>query len=801
MERRLLLFVTLSVLVIVANGLWINKQQAERREAAAKAAAAAGKDGKVEGDKPAEAAAAKDDGVEKAADGEKAEDGDEAAPAAAQAADAEPETPLEYVTLGSVDPSSDYRMLVTLTNAGAGVRRVELASPRFLDLHDRGGYLGSLELSADTEPGLLVRAVGAGTPAAKAGVQVGDRLLEAGVKKPEPLKKPADLAKVLAAARPRNKMTLVVGRAGGKQTLTVELVRRPLEVIRPESENVLLRNKALPAGFIEPPSMLLTLAEVGDLKLNADADELAGLDLRKGHWRIVARDESSVTFERRAGELGLTVTKRYELAKATKAAPTADRNSPLYHLTLEITIANAAADAGGEARRLAYQLDGPNGLPIEGWWYATKIGREWSAAGIRDVVGRYFGSKPQQLGASKIAAGKAEGFEGGQAMAYMGVDAQYFCVALLPLGQDLKKPWIATAKPIVVGPKPNSRTDDLRLTNVSARLTSEPNSIAPGGKLTHKYEVFVGPKRPDLLAKYEANNEPAYTLRDFVYYGWFGGVAQFMVGILHVFYGWVGNYGVAIIMLTVLVRGLMFPVSRGQARSMAKMQELRPEMERLKERYKGDQQKYAQAMRQLYSKNNVNPLGGCLPALIQFPIFIGLWRGLAVDIELRQAPLFGQAVKWCSNLAAPDQFWDWSGIMPDVVNRGEGFFGFGPYLNLLPLVTIGLFLWQQKMFMPPPANEQAELQQKIMKYMMIVVSIMFYKVPSGLCLYLIASSLWGIGERKLFPPPTAANAEGGGAGASGGTARSPSGGVGGDKRSAKNGQARDKRAAKAKRKR
>ena len=116
-----------------------------------------------------------------------------------------------------------------------------------------------------------------------------------------------------------------------------------------------------------------------------------------------------------------------------------------------------------------------------------------------------------------------------------------------------------------------------------------------------------------------------------------------MVGLLHIFYGFVGNYGIAIIMLTVLVRGCMFPVSRGQAKSMAKLQELRPEMERIKEKYKGDQQKQAQAMQELYRKHNVNPLGGCLPMLIQLPMFIGLYRGLTVDVELRQAPLFGQS--------------------------------------------------------------------------------------------------------------------------------------------------------------
>ena len=176
-------------------------------------------------------------------------------------------------------------------------------------------------------------------------------------------------------------------------------------------------------------------------------------------------------------------------------------------------------------------------------------------------------------------------------------------------------------------------------------------------------------------------------------------------------------------------------------------------MDRIKEKYKGDQQKQAQAMQELYRKHNVNPLGGCLPMLIQLPIFIGLYRGLAVDVELRQAPLFSENIRWCSNLAAPDMLYDWSGFMPRLVIAAT-IFGW-PYLNVLPLVTIGLFLLQQKMFMPQPTNEQAAMQQKIMKYMMVFMGFMFYKVPSGLCLYFIASSLWGIAERKLIPPPKA----------------------------------------------
>ncbi len=157
------------------------------------------------------------------------------------------------------------------------------------------------------------------------------------------------------------------------------------------------------------------------------------------------------------------------------------------------------------------------------------------------------------------------------------------------------------------------------------------------------------------------------------------------------------------------------------------------------------------AQQELFRKHNYNPLGGCLVLFIQLPIFVGLYRSLQVDVELRDAPLFSHAIRWCSNLAAPDMLFDWSRFMPDWFNSGSGMLGLGPYFNLLPLVTIGLFIVQQKMFMPPPADEQAAMQQKMMNFMMIFMGILFYKVAAGLCIYFIASSLWGMAERKFLP--------------------------------------------------
>ncbi len=122
--------------------------------------------------------------------------------------------------------------------------------------------------------------------------------------------------------------------------------------------------------------------------------------------------------------------------------------------------------------------------------------------------------------------------------------------------------------------------------------------------------------------------------------------------------------------------------------------------------------------------------------------------------------LISHAMRWCSNLAAPDMLYDWSWFMPDAVNNGVGFpwfplfgsmLGMGPYLNLFPIITIALFLVQQKVMMPPAADEQAAQQQKIMKYVMFLMAFMFYKVAAGLCIYFIATTLWGLAERRFLP--------------------------------------------------
>jgi YidC/Oxa1 family membrane protein insertase len=736
------------------------------------AAAGAKADGKDADDDQAAPANADDDGQ---VDGEQPEDpnqplaGDDEKPDAPQAAKpgelqiAESSGDPQFVTIGSLNQDDGYRMLVTLTSSGAAIHRAELSSPRYTSAQDWTGYLGELQLQ-NTPDGIRVGVVGDGTPAALAQpnpMVAGDVIVALKNSKPGEKLTVQSLQAALAKTNPGDEFTLQVHSGENPiQARTVHLTRRPFAVVRPEIENFEMREVEPPADFVDRPSMLLTLPTLNGQPLSKEnAAKLAKL-LETGNWQLAARDKSSATFTITPLP-NLTITKRYSLTQVP-ADKREDPNFRAYHVDFDVAFQNASQ----EPQSVAYQVEGPTGMPLDGWWFAHKISRSrwFKGAGLRDIVVRMDGeSGVTQFDCPAIVAGDVQPIrQDVLGLAFAGVDGQYFAAVMIPERKAIGEVWFDTVAPIVVPPAPDPR--NATFANTTVRLSRLPIEIPAGGKHEETYDVFLGPKRPELLAQYYSANDPSYSLADIVYYGLalFGFVAKGMLSVLHFFYGIVGNYGIAIIMLTVLVRAAMFPLSYKQTKSMARMQALKPEIDRINEEFKTDMQKRSQATQELYRKHQINPLAGCLPVLLQLPIFMGLYRALMVDVELRGSPLFGESIRWASDLAAPDKFWNWSHVMPDFV---QSFLG--PYLNIFPLITVALFLVTQKMSMPPPTNEQAAMQQKMMKYMTIFIGFMFYKVASGLCLYFIVSSLWGIAERKLLPKPQTADSPTGGAGGSG----------------------------------
>ncbi len=791
--RRYLLFVAVSLLAVV---LFSNLQ---RRFAPRKPKPPAVADqGKADGaDQKADRAAEKGDGEKKkdaSSDPDKGSgndadgDGGDTEDDGAVVRGVPSRFPQQHVVLG--DYTGRRTPFVLYFNTlGASLERVELVARRpngklrYRNLEQDTGYLGYLALVVDGhQAGCRVRVVAPGTPAATArpvsgtqvpGVRVGDILVTAAGRK---IGNPSDLDVVLKSKKPGTRIRLELLRpaadaaAAGrvaqskeeaadgdkkdgreppptKIVLEAELGPHPLELIQLEPDAL---------GNIRRP-MLTTVRQLNDLKLE-QGREFRGVAMHQENWELVHADEQEVVFRyplpeevcRRAKTGGpVAIVKRFALvprrAKETYAGAPGD-----YDIECQLT----CEYQGEEPLRIALRQEGPNGLPLEGWWYTRKTSPSWGGAGARDVVWYNQVKKRGLLSASKLYADAAKGkfrtslapskTREDRTFAYVGVDAQYFSAVLLPAGDPGATMEVADVWAFPVGVLGKVKGLARRTQNTSFAVdwptvalqgSDQPQNVA-------RFRLFLGPKDPEILAHDR--------LRGLIEYGWFGWVAKPLSWILGAFYFIVRNYGIAIILLTVMVRGAMFPLGRKAARNAQIMQELAPEIKKINEKYKDDMEKRAEATKELWRKHNFHPLSGCWVMFLQLPIFIGLYRALSVDIHLRQAPLI-PGISWCSNLAGPDQFLYWKNEALAFLTSETGWLG--PYLNLLPIVTIVLFLVQQKLFTPPATDEQSRMQQSMMKYMMIFFGVMFFKVPSGLCIYFITSSLWGIAERKLLPKP------------------------------------------------
>lgn len=682
-----------------------------------------------------------------------------------------PEIARQHVTLGSLNAASGYTMLVTFDNHGAGVERIEMSGDHYHDMERRGGYLGYLAL-VDEEAGPVIHAVGDGTPASlgtapgvTGGIAKDDRLISING---EPIDSAAGLAKYLdKKTKPKDVVQVEVERGSGagasRIAFSVTLTRAPLALVQREDNSIAnsFVDKDKPAEPVGPVSFRMGLKQVDEATAKTGDNELKGLpSLYDSSWNVtVLEDGTGVEFWldlseadlKKIGASGdLRVIKRYRLANTKDGAA-----GPKQHLTLEVEIENRSE----KETDISYRLEGPNGLPTEGWWYYVKVHPGWAGAGARDVAydlggTHYLAGLPAIVSeADKQLAAKAPpvkvllGPNDERRLRYVASDTQYFAVAMVP-EKVLERN--AASNPqlnsVLADAFPLNRAREKtrnKLTNTSFRLTSAVEKIPPGAKLTDKYVIFAGPKDQQLLDQ--------YGLGGLIEYGWFGIVSRLLSKILWSFHWVTGSYGISIILLTVLVRGAMLPISLRQAKGMAKMEALKPEMEKIKEKYKGDQVKQQQEVSELWRKHNVNPLAGCGPMVLQLPVFIGLYRCLSSDINMRETPLI-QGMQWCANLAGPDFLFEWKEYLPAFLgDEANGWLG--PYFNILPLFTIALFIIQQKMFTPPPANEEQEIQQKIMTWMTVFMGVMFYKVPAGLCIYFITSSIWGIVERKMLPKP------------------------------------------------
>jgi|GEM_PF-179833 len=246
-----------------------------------------------------------------------------------------------------------------------------------------------------------------------------------------------------------------------------------------------------------------------------------------------------------------------------------------------------------------------------------------------------------------------------------------------------------------------------------AELVYAPQEIGPGKTAIFRTDVYAGPKDYDALQQF------GHRASNVVDLGWFSFIARGMSWLLRTIYGFVGNWGVAIILITLLVRVLLLPFVIPQFRNMAKQRALKPEVDRINELYKDDREKKGAAMMELWRKHKVNPLGGCLPVLLQMPIFFALYRTLSTSIELYHAPF----IWWWTDLSSPDP------------------------LHVLP-VTLGALMFVQQKLTPVQMDQ---MQAKVMLYAMpLMMSFFMLLLPTGLCLYMVTSSAVGITQQRYM---------------------------------------------------
>lgn len=286
-------------------------------------------------------------------------------------------------------------------------------------------------------------------------------------------------------------------------------------------------------------------------------------------------------------------------------------------------------------------------------------------------------------------------------VAWAGFGHTYFFFALLPEKGGQHKVWVHQS---------------------TAALTAGISGLSDDGH----YTLFVGPKELDTLKSLGKQLERSIDL------GYFGFISVPFLYVLHFFHHFTSSYGVDIILLTFLIKLLMAPLTHKSYVSMKQMQKLQPQMERLKERLSNDKEKLNKEIMELYRRNGVNPLGGCLPMVFQFPVFIGLYNALSTPIELRHAPFM-----WIKDLSKPD----WQSLPFTVPGWWPSFLPAGiPVLTILMGASMFLQQW-----MTPSAGDPN--QKKMMMMMPLMFTFMFVSFPAGLTVYWLVNNVLTIGQQ------------------------------------------------------
>ncbi|MDG2064149.1 MAG: membrane protein insertase YidC, partial [SAR324 cluster bacterium] len=293
-------------------------------------------------------------------------------------------------------------------------------------------------------------------------------------------------------------------------------------------------------------------------------------------------------------------------------------------------------------------------------------------------------------------------------MKWLGVEDQYFISAAVPM--TTVRNGLFRAGAYLSDPQPNVQGE--RLLSPYFGVALPPTNLQPNLLVESDFRMYYGPKEDEELLKFGHNLVVSHDMTLEV-------LAGPLLDLLRLIYSYVGNYGVAIIILTIIVRLVLFPLTFKGMKSMKRMQQLSPRMKKLQAKYKNNKEKLNKEMMELYRKNRVNPLGGCLPMLLQIPVFFALYSSLSSAVELRHAPF----MFWISDLSQPDG------------------------LGITPLLMGASMYFQQKL--TPQTAMMDSTQAKVMQMLPFIFTIFTFTFPSGLTLYWVTSNVLSIAQQQI----------------------------------------------------
>lgn len=466
------------------------------------------------------------------------------------------------------------------------------------------------------------------------------------------------------------------------------------------------------------------------------------VELASVPWRLFEQTptavELAVDIFAADGSHRLEVRQRYEVSR---------RSDP--SLGYEVRVAYTLRNPSNSAVTASATLSGPAAPPWEiergperqvlaGYLNLTR-----GEVNVRHTMAESFSAEKPRIDITRDG-------ERPDPLGWFGASGAYFNAILRPepiegAEHPVLTPWLARVEGLLVNP--GQRDNHLR--EIHTAFDTAPILLQPGQSVTLPMRAYFGPKKRDILETPHYANFPLQYDQTLVMTTWLCSICTFqwliriLVWMLNAFYFVVRDWGVAIILLVVVVRLMLHPITRKSQENIVKMGKMAPELERLKKKYGDDKEGLNRAMMQFYKEQGATPILGCLPMFLQMPIWIALYASLQSTFELRQAPFFYN-LTWISDLSKPDHLLEFPTVMICGLLPISG-------LNLIPFLLCIAFYLQFKLTPKPPVQTPEQVQQqKMMQWMTLLFPVFLYNMPAGLNIYILTSTTFGMIENKLI---------------------------------------------------